>query len=78
MVEFVGNRTEAGLDVVKALAIGELGEAHGQKLVPWVEPSRPTPIWILPDALLECLLGGALDQLREHRSSLVHPAAPGR
>ena len=69
--------SKAGLDVAKALAIGELGKAHGQKLVPGREASRPTPVRILPDALLEFLVRRVLDQLCEHGSSLVHAPAYG-
>ena len=76
VVELLGDRAQAGLDVPQALAIGQLGEGHAQELVETREVANPSIAVIPLDAAVEGILGQEVHQLGEDVAIGEHEAAP--
>jgi hypothetical protein len=72
MVELCLYGAEAGLDVAQTFAIGQLGEDHGQKLVPASKSARVRVATIADDTLLKFFVRQEFDQLRENGAAGVH------
>jgi hypothetical protein len=56
VVEFLGDRAQASLDVPQALAIGRLSEGHAQELIETREIANPAIAMVPLDAELELVL----------------------
>jgi hypothetical protein len=74
VVELAADRTEAGFNVAKTLAVGQLSECHRQILIPTGQIFQIATTTISVYPLLELLVGKELDQLREDGAPSVHPA----
>ena len=68
-------RAQASHDVAQALAEGQLGKGHAEKMVPTGETSHPVVASIALDTLAKLVAGQMLRQLRKQRLSAVHGAA---
>src|SRR5450755_627506 len=69
---------QAGFDVAQALAIGELGKGHAQKLVPAGKTADLVVALIALDATAKLVRGNEIQQLREHRLAKMHGPRPPR
>jgi hypothetical protein len=72
MVESLRDRAQAGLDVAQALAVGQLREDHREELVPAGEVAHPMIATIALDQAPEGVARQVIEELGEHRASLVH------
>jgi hypothetical protein len=72
VVQLVRRASQASLDISQALAIGELGEGHAQKLIPAGEAAQPVIAAVARDTPAELPIRKEGDQLREHRAAKVH------
>jgi hypothetical protein len=72
VIEPVPLSTQAGFDVSKPLAVGELGEGHAEELIPAAEAADPSVAFVAADDPAELPAGEMLDELRENRASFVH------
>lgn len=78
MVALASQRTQARLDVAKALPIGQLGEGHRQKLFPAGEALVPVVAPIARNALPELVSWDVVQHLREDGLAGVHSALVSR
>jgi len=65
---------QARFDVAQALAVGQLGECHGEVLIPAGQILQVAITAIAGDALLELLVRKELNQLGKDCAPGVHPA----
>ena len=72
MIQLGSHGPKAGLDVSKALPIGELGKSHTEKLIETGEPAHPVIAAMPPDAFVEFGLRQEVHQLGEDDPSRVH------
>jgi hypothetical protein len=72
MIELGSHGPQAGLDVSKALPIGELGKSHAEKLIEIGEPAYPVIAAMPPDAFAEFVLRQEVHQLGEDDPSRIH------
>jgi len=75
VVELVFLGTEAGFDISKAFAIGQLSEGHAQVLVETEELLDFEVASVTVDALVESVERKMLHDLRENKFSGVHSSA---
>jgi hypothetical protein len=73
MIQLAADGSEASLDVSQALAVGQLGERHGQKLVPAGEAAMVRVAPIPRNASLKLVPGQIIHDLGEHSLSGIHP-----
>jgi cobyrinic acid a,c-diamide synthase len=78
MIEFAVLRREAHFDVAQALALGELGESHGEKLIPTRERPHTLVAAIARHAAIEFVVRKKADELRKHGSTLVQGLSPSQ
>jgi ABC-type Fe3+/spermidine/putrescine transport system ATPase subunit len=74
------HRTQTGLDVAQTFPIGQLGEGHGQILIPAGKSTQPDVAPVALDATAKLTVGKEADRLREDGTALVHEplsAVPG-
>ena len=71
-VEDLASGVQASFDVAQALPVGQLGEGHGQELVPARESAHLAIPLVTLDTAPELLPVDSLHQLGKNRSSLVH------
>jgi hypothetical protein len=64
--------SQAGLDVSKALLIGQLGKGHTEKWIETGEASHSVIAPMPPDAFVEFVLRQKVHQLGKDDSSRVH------
>src|ERR1019366_2324111 len=74
VIEFGADGAQACFDVAQALAVGQLGERHGEVLIPAGQIFQVAITRIAGDALLELLVRKELDQLGKDCTPGVHPA----
>src|SRR5208337_899453 len=74
VIELGADGAQAGFDVAQALAVGQLGERHGEVLIPARQIFQVAITRIAGDALLELLVRKELDQLGKDCTPGVHPA----
>jgi hypothetical protein len=72
MIALRAQRTETGFDVAKALAVGQLGEGHRQKLLPTGQPAKPSVATMALDRAAKLTVGKKGNQLRKDGAALVH------
>ena len=72
MIAFGPQRAETGFDVTQTLAIGQLGERHGQKLLPAGQSTQAGIASIPLHAAAKLAVGQTGNQLRKDGASLVH------
>jgi len=76
VIEFAALRSQTNFDVAKALAMGQLGEGHGKKLIPTSEAFRVSvPIEAL-NASAELVVRKKLHDLSEYGLSWIHGIPP--
>jgi len=76
VIELAALCCQTNFDVAKALAIGQLGESHGEKLIPTSEAlGVSVPIEAL-NAPAELVVRKKLHDLSEYGLSLVHGIPP--
>ena len=73
MIQQLAAGTQTRLDVAQALPVGQLGKAHGQKLVPAGEAAHLAVPSVMLDTAPELLRVNSFYQLSKHGSSWVHP-----
>ncbi len=71
-IKLAPSRTQTSLDVAQAFPIGQLGEAHAQKLIPTTESLNLVHAPISIDATFELLWMNPLHQLRKNGRLSVH------
>ena len=74
VIELGADRAQARFDVAQALAVGQLGERHGEVLIPAGQILQVAITRIAGDTLLELLVREELDQLRKDCTPGVHQA----
>jgi hypothetical protein len=74
VIELAADGAQARFDVAQALAVGQLGERHGEILIPAGQILQVAITRIAGDALLELLVREELDQLGKNCVPGVHPA----
>jgi len=72
VVELGTERAQAGLDVAQAFAVGQLGEGHGEKLLPAREAANPAIPFVAKRATAKFSIRKMADQLRKDGAALVH------
>ena len=72
MVALWPQRAETRFDVAQALAVGQLGERHGKKLLPAGQATQSGVAAIPLDAAAKLTVGQKGDQLRKNGAPLVH------
>jgi len=72
MVKFGRYRSQARLDIAKTLAVGQLGEGHGEKLVPTREAFNFVAAVVAGDTSTEFMGWKKIDELGEDGFSDVH------
>src|ERR1039458_6918172 len=74
MIQLALQRTQTGFDVAQTFAVGQLGEGHGQILIPARQLLQVAITTVAGDALLELLMRKELDQLGKDSAPSVHSA----
>jgi len=72
VIEFRRHRSQASLDIAETLAIGQLSEGHGEKLIPTRETFDLMAAAIAGDTAAELMDGQKIDELGEDGFSDVH------
>src|SRR5260370_8839278 len=72
MIQLSTKSTQARFDVAQTLAISELREGHGEKLVPTRKARHPILARITSHTAPKFVNGNEIHQLREHRPASVH------
>jgi hypothetical protein len=72
VVEFAAQRSQAGFDIAKAVAVSQLRKGHRQILVPTREASQPRIAAVARHAAPELAIRQEAHQLGEHGSALIH------
>ena len=76
VIELGTLRPQTDFDVAKAVAIGQLGEGHGQKLVPTRQPSNTAIAIVSLYAAAKFVVGDELHDLGKNGLSLIHANSP--
>src|SRR5215211_2143652 len=66
---------ETNFDVAQALAMRQLRESHGEKLIPTREGAHTLVAAIARNATIEFFVRNKLDELRHYRDTLIHRPA---
>jgi cobyrinic acid a,c-diamide synthase len=69
---------ETNFDVAQALAMRQLRESHGEKLIPTREGAHTLVATIARDATIEFFVRNKLDELSKYRAALIHWSSPSR
>ena len=69
---------ETNFDVAQAFAISELGESHGEKLIPTRERANTLVAAIARHAAIEFVVRKKADELGKHSSTLVQGLSPSQ
>jgi hypothetical protein len=72
MVKLAAQRSQACLDVAKAIPISQLGKSHRQILVPTREAAWPRISAVSSYATAKITIRQETQQLRENGSTLIH------
>ena len=72
VIQLALHRTQTGLDVAQAFAIGQLREGHGQILIPAGKSAQPDVALIALDATAKLPVRKEADQLRKDGAALIH------
>jgi hypothetical protein len=72
VVEFAAQRSQAGFDIAKTVAVSQLRKGHRQILIPTREASQPRIAAVARHTAPELAVRQEADQLREDGSALVH------
>jgi hypothetical protein len=74
VIELAADGTKTGFNVAKTLAVGQLGEGHGEILIPAGQAFQIPITSITFYTFLKLLVGKELHQLRENAAPNIHPA----
>ena len=72
VVAFFFDGMQAGFDVAKTFAVGELGEGHGQELIATGEPAMSAMVAVTTNARVEIVTRQVVHQLREDELTRKH------
>jgi hypothetical protein len=76
MVELLAMNGQADLDVAETLSIGQLGESHGEKLLPTGELSNATIAIVTLNAAMKFVVRNVMKDLGENGLTAVHSRTP--
>jgi len=74
MVQLIRSGVQAVRDIAESFPESQLGEPHGQELLPARKSADPSVAPVANDATLELLRVKRVEELRENSASLVHGA----
>ena len=72
MIQLALHRSQTGFDIAQAFAVSELGECHGQVLIPTRESPEMVITIITVYAFLKFLVRKMRDQFREDEPASMH------
>ena len=76
VIEFHRHRSQASLDIAETLAVGQLSEGHGEKLIPAREIFDLMAAAVAGDAVAELMDGQKIDELGEDSLTDIHRPLP--
>ena len=76
VIELGTLRSQTDFDVAKAVAIGQLGKGHGQKLVPARQSSHTAIAVVSLNAAAKFVVRDELHDLGKNGLSLIHTDSP--
>jgi hypothetical protein len=74
VIQLAAHRTQAGLNIAKALPVSKLSKSHRQKLIPAREALALKVAFVTAYALLKLIPRKVLHELGENSLAKVHPS----